>query len=86
MNNSNVVRLWNERVMLVRGMTKRTKQKSLGISLTCKRILTRLLVVINVPKDAKSEKMNQESSLTFVDWLLAIDLDPLKTGAGNRDE
>jgi hypothetical protein len=72
--------------MPVRVMTERTKQKSRGISLTCKRILTRLLVVINMPKDEKSERVNQESSLTFVDWLLAIDLDPLKTGADNRDE
>jgi len=39
-----------------------------------------------MPKRAKSKGVDQESSLTFVDWLLAIDLDPLRAGHGNRDE
>jgi hypothetical protein len=38
-----------------------------------------------MPKHSKSKEKDQESSLTFIDWLLAIDLDPLNTGAGNKD-
>jgi hypothetical protein len=67
-------------------MTKKARWKNLGISLTCKAALKRLWVAISMAKDAKSKEVNQESSLTFVDWLLAIDLDPLKTETGNRDE
>ena len=39
-----------------------------------------------MPKNRKSKEIDQESSLTFVDWLLAIDLDPFKTESGNREE
>jgi hypothetical protein len=67
-------------------MTKKARRKNPGISLTCKAALKRLLVAISMAKDAKSKEVDLESSLTFVDWLLAIDLDPLKTGTGNRDE
>jgi hypothetical protein len=67
-------------------MTKRVRSKSRGISLTCKAVLERLLAVISMPENLKSEQVDQESSLTFVDWLLAIDLDPLKTGPDNRRE
>ena len=72
--------------MPLKRMTERARSKSLGISLTCKRVLRRLSVVISIPKNMKSKRIDQESSLTFVDWLLAIDLDPFKTGPGNRDE
>jgi hypothetical protein len=67
-------------------MTKRARWKNRGISLTCKDVLRKLSVGIRMPKDAKSKAVDHESSLTFVDWLLAIDLDPLKTGTGSRDE
>ena len=66
-------------------MSEGSRQTSHGTSLICKRVLRRLLVVTIMPKRAKSERMDQESSLTFVDWLLAIDLDPLKTGTTSRD-
>ena len=76
--------------MPVKRLTERARSKSLGISLTCKRVLRRvlrrLLIGIRMPKNTKPKEIGQESSLTFVDWLLAIDLDPLKTGSRNRDE
>jgi hypothetical protein len=72
--------------MPVKRLTERARSKSLGISLTRKRVLRRLSVVISMPKNMKSKRIDRESSLTFVDWLLAIDLDPFKTGPGNRDE
>jgi len=72
--------------MPVKRMAERARSKSLGISLICKRVLTRLLVVSSMPKNTKPKRIDPESSLTFVDWLLAIDLDPFKTGPGNRDE
>jgi hypothetical protein len=72
--------------MPLKRMTERARSKSLGISLTCKRVLRRMLVVISMPKKTRPKRIDQESSLTFVDWLLAIDLDPFKTGPGNRDE
>jgi len=67
-------------------MPKRARSKNRGISLTCKDALRRLAVVIRMPKNSKSKAVDRDSSLTFVDWLLAIDLDPLKTGTSNRDE
>jgi hypothetical protein len=72
--------------MPLKRMTERARSKSLGISLTCKRVLRRMLVVFSMPKNTKPQRIDEESSLTFVDWLLAIDLDPFKTGPGNRDE
>jgi hypothetical protein len=72
--------------MPLKRMTERARSKSLGISLTCKRVLRRMLVVFSMPKKTRPKRIDQESSLTFVDWLLAIDLDPFKTGPGNRDE
>jgi hypothetical protein len=77
---------WSEKRTPVRMMTKRARSKSGGISLTFKAVLERLLVVISMPEDLKSERVDQGSSLTFVDWLLAIDLDPLKTGPESRCE
>ena len=66
-------------------MTKRVRLTSHGTLLTCKGVLKRLMVVTGMPKHPKSKGIDHEPSLTFVDWLLAIDLDPLNTRTGNRD-
>jgi hypothetical protein len=80
-----VVIRWNARRTSMRKMSKKARWTSHGTSLTCKSVLRRVLAVTSMPKRAKSERIDQESGLTFVGWLLAINLDPLKTETTNKD-
>jgi hypothetical protein len=38
-----------------------------------------------MPKHSKSKGTDRESNLAFIDWLLAIDLDPLNSVTANKD-